>query len=85
MKSVSGETICCRRQTGRRFIAAGLVCHTTAGNDMTFEQFQQHCTEAMSTNQTVTLPCPVIVGEGPDRAAIGDTHDHHLVIFRTEA
>jgi hypothetical protein len=50
---------------------------------MTFEEFKQHCTRAVSTNQPVLLPCPIIIGDGDITAAYGDTINHQIVIFNT--
>jgi hypothetical protein len=50
---------------------------------MTFEDFQQICNQAVTTNLPVQQPCPIIIGEGNDRAYLGDTPNHHLIIFRT--
>jgi hypothetical protein len=50
---------------------------------MTFEDFQQLCNQAVSTSQEVVAPCPIVVGDGEIHAALGDTPDHHIVIFKT--
>jgi len=50
---------------------------------MTFEDFQQHCTQAVSMNQPVLLPCPIIIGDGDIAAAYGDTISHQIIIFKT--
>ena len=52
---------------------------------MTFEEFQQHCNQAASTNLPVTLPCPIVIGAGETRAYVGDTREHSLIIFKTDA
>ena len=52
---------------------------------MTFEEFQQLCNQAISTNQQVVAPCPIIIGSGEDHAYLGDTPAHHLIIFKTDA
>jgi hypothetical protein len=52
---------------------------------MTFEAFQQLCNQAVSTGQQVTVPCPIVIGDGETRVYIGDTRDHHLIIVKTDA
>lgn len=51
---------------------------------MTFQDFQALCDQAVNSNQQVTAPCPIIIGEGDNRAYLGDTIDHHLIIFKTD-
>jgi hypothetical protein len=50
---------------------------------MTFEEFQQHCNQVASTNLPMQLPCPVVIGDGETHAYLGDTREHHLIIFKT--
>ncbi len=52
---------------------------------MTFEEFQQLCNQATASGQQVVVPCPIVIGEGELRAAVGDTVQHHLIIFKTDA
>jgi hypothetical protein len=51
---------------------------------MTFEEFQTLCNQAVSTNQPVVSPCPVVVGieTDPIESQIGDTPAHQIIIFR---
>jgi hypothetical protein len=50
---------------------------------MTFEDFQELCAQAVSTGQSVTSPCPIIVGsEEAAQSMLGDTPFHHIVIFK---
>jgi hypothetical protein len=51
---------------------------------MTFEEFQQHCTQAVSMNHPVTLPCPIVIGDGEIHASLGDTFEHRIIIFKIE-
>lgn len=49
---------------------------------MTFEEFQALCNQAISTNLPVQQPTPIVIGTGEDRAYLGDTPDHHLIVFK---
>ena len=49
---------------------------------MTFEDFQQLCNQAISGNHPVSASSPIVIGTGDDRAYLGDTPDHHLIIFK---
>lgn len=50
---------------------------------MTFEDFQQLCDQAASTGQAVSVPCPIVIGDGELQSAIGDTPFHQVVLFKT--
>jgi hypothetical protein len=52
---------------------------------MTFEDFHQLCNQAISTNQQVTAPCPIVIGDGNIRAYLSDQIGHPIVIFKTDA
>jgi hypothetical protein len=49
---------------------------------MTFNEFQQHCDQVASTNVPLQLPCPIVIGDGNVRAALGDSINHQIVIFK---
>lgn len=50
---------------------------------MTFQDFQQLCDQAASTNLPVQQPCPIVVGDGEIHAYHGDAPNHHLIVFKT--
>jgi len=51
---------------------------------MTFEEFQQLCNQATSSAQSVSSPCPIVIGDeaAPVLSHIGDTPTHQLIVFR---
>jgi hypothetical protein len=51
---------------------------------MTFEEFQALCNQAVSTNQQVASPCPIVIGveTDPIQSQVGDTRAHSLIVFR---
>lgn len=49
---------------------------------MTFEEFKATCNNVASTQVPARAACPIDIGTGEARSALGDAPFHNLIIYR---